>query len=54
MSPAFMTIVSGIGVASTNVPFGDSTWRPPAESWNNNVIEPAGALTSANLFTPYF
>lgn len=39
-SPALTTIVPGIGVASTKVPLGDSTWRPPRESWKRRVIEP--------------
>lgn len=39
-SPALMTMVSGIGVASTKVPLGERTCRPPLESWKSSVIDP--------------
>jgi hypothetical protein len=40
-------MVPSIGVASTNVPLGERTWRPPRTSWNRRVIEPA--LLSVNV-----
>lgn len=39
-SPALMTIVSGIGVARTQVFFGDLTSNPPTLSWNSKVMLP--------------
>ena len=39
-SPALMTTVSGIGVARTQVFFGDLTSNPPTLSWNSRVMLP--------------
>jgi hypothetical protein len=39
-SPALTTMVPSMGVASTNVPLGERTCRPPRTSWKRSVIEP--------------
>jgi len=44
-SPALTTMVFSMGVASTNVPFGDRTWRPPRASWKSRVTEPASKVS---------